>query len=177
VKKRIVRHRPEWKLQFADEAERIRAALGESVAAVHHIGSTAIPGIVAKPTIDILVEISELSAADQRAGAMEKIGYRAKGEFGIPQRRYFQKRNRAGASVFHVHVFQSGSPHVKRHLAFRDFLRRFPEKAAAYSRVKIKLADESGLLVDDYQDRKASFVRMMEAEALAWRETTSVPRA
>lgn len=168
MKKHIVRHRPEWKRQFSDEAKQIRQAFGDDIAAIHHIGSTAIPRIFAKPTIDILVEISRLSVADERAGEMEKIGYVVKGEYGISERRYFQKFDRTGASAFHVHVFQTGSPNVTRHIAFRDYLYSFPEKAAAYSRLKQALADERGLLCDDYQTRKAPFVEGLQAEAIAW---------
>ncbi|GJL92189.1 GrpB family protein [Hyphococcus sp.] len=165
--KRILRHRPEWKLQFSEEAALICRAF-EGVCAIHHIGSTAIPRIFAKPTVDILVEVSCLSVADQRTSDMEKIGYVAKGEYGVAQRRYFTKADRTGASAVHVHVFRAGSLDAKAHIAFRNYLRRFPEKAAAYSRIKQSLADEHGRLGDDYQSRKAQFVEIMRAEALDW---------
>ena len=92
----VVPHNPAWKDAYEIEAARIARALGDLVVAVHHIGSTAIPGIVAKPILDILLEVSNTDRLDDETAALEGLWYEAKGEFGIPGRRYFRKNDAAG---------------------------------------------------------------------------------
>lgn len=151
-------HDPRWKDIFAAEAQALRTQLGEVALRIQHIGSTAIPGIVAKPIIDIVVEVSSLEEIDARAPAMEKIGYESRGEHGIPGRRYFKKKASASGVGFHVHSFARGSAHIARHVQFRDFLLLEPTMAQEYSAVKQSLASSTGVLVDGYVERKAEFV-------------------
>jgi GrpB-like predicted nucleotidyltransferase (UPF0157 family) len=101
----VVPHNPLWRDAFDVEAERVAAALGETVVAVHHIGSTAIPNIHAKPVIDLLIEVRDIADVDQRSAAMESIGYEVMGEFGIAGRRYFRKDNEEGIRTHQIHVF------------------------------------------------------------------------
>lgn len=125
----VVPHDAVWAAQFEDEATAIRSALGGSALAIHHIGSTSIPDILAKPIIDILVEVPSLAELDRVAPAMAHHGYEALGAFGIRGRRYFRKDDAGGGRTHHVHAFRAGTPHVVRHLAFRDFLRAHPDVA------------------------------------------------
>jgi GrpB-like predicted nucleotidyltransferase (UPF0157 family) len=155
-------HDPRWKDLFAREAELLRTCLGEAVLEIQHIGSTAIPGIVAKPIIDILVEARSLDDIDAHATAMEEIGYDGRGEYGIPGRRYFKKTSGASGVGFHVHAFARGSDHIRRHIRFRDFLLLKPGIAQDYSALKQSLASSTGVLVDDYAARKVEFVRRVE---------------
>jgi GrpB-like predicted nucleotidyltransferase (UPF0157 family) len=156
---------PDWVCAFEAEAARISARFGDAVVAIHHFGSTAVPGLCAKPVIDILVEARSLDLIEQRASEMISAGYDARGEYGIPGRRYF---SRSGEPAFHVHVYETGTDNVIRHLAFRDYLRAVPEAAAAYAALKRSLADAGGSLPLNYPDLKASFVRDTEQAALAW---------
>jgi len=96
----VVPHNPRWRNAFEAEAKHIGAALGENVVAIHHIGSTAIPDIYAKPVIDLLVEVENITEVDERSSAMEALGYEAMGEFGIPGRRYFRKNNGEGIRTY-----------------------------------------------------------------------------
>src|ERR1044071_3828273 len=96
-KVRVVPHDPLWRDAFEAEAKRVAAALGANVEAVHHIGSTAIPGIYAKPVIDLLVEVGDVEEVDGRSQAMGSLGYEALGEHGIRGRRYFRKDDCEGA--------------------------------------------------------------------------------
>ena len=89
----LVPHNSRWGQEFAREALALRQALGNTVLAIHHIGSTAIPEILAKPVIDILYVVPGLAAVDAAAPRMQALGYLAKGEYGIEGRRYFQKKN------------------------------------------------------------------------------------
>src|SRR5688572_22942876 len=109
-------HDPRWKDLFAAEAELLRTCLGATALDIQHIGSTAIPGIVAKPVIDVLVEARSLEDIDAHAMAMEEIGYEARGEYGIPGRRYFKKVAGASGVGSHVHAFAPGSEHIARHI-------------------------------------------------------------
>lgn len=159
-------HDPAWPLLFAAEAEAIAGALGEALRALHHIGSTAVPELVAKPVIDMLGEAASLEAVDARAGALRGLGYDVRGEHGISGRRYFSKAAREGVG-FHLHVYAASSPQIARHVRFRDYLRSTPEAAQAYAALKRTLADNDGVLVPDYAERKAAFIQDIDQRALA----------
>lgn len=161
-----VPHDPDWRAQFLAEQRLIAAALNIPSACIHHVGSTAIPPIYAKPIIDVLVEVEDVGELDARS-AMRALGYRARGENGIAGRRYFTKDRSDGLRSHHVHCFERGSPGVIRHLAFRDFLRAHPDRAETYSKIKQE-ALEFGLLGEAYIGAKASFVEAAERDALAW---------
>ena len=165
---RVVPPDPRWAERFRQEAPVVEAALSPGVVAVHHIGSTAIPGIYAKPIVDMLVEVADIQAVDRRAPAMEAQGYQALGEYGIPGRRYFRKDGPGGVRLFHVHVFQVGSPGAMRHLAFRDFLRAHPAWAQRYSDLKRRLAAAHPEDMEAYMDGKDPFIQEVESLALAW---------
>lgn len=164
---------PAWQGEFETESKRILHALGNNVVSVHHIGSTAIPGIFAKPIIDILLEINDLVQLDNETGAMQELGYGAMGEFGIPGRRYFRKSNRSGVRTHHVHAFQTGNPEIERHLAFRDYMIAHPAEAQAYGALKRELARVYPHDRRAYMDGKDGFVKEHEAKALSWRRSSS----
>jgi len=156
-----------WRAAFDAEASRLRVLLAPAVPSIHHIGSTAVPGIFAKPMIDMLVEAADMSSVDACSSAMEGAGYAARGEYGIPGRRYFSRKTpQDTVTGFHVHVYEHGSTHIDRHLAFRDYLLARPDVAAEYSRLKRSLAGDCGVLPADYQARKAAFVARIERAAL-----------
>ena len=171
----VVPHNPQWRDGFEVEAKQIAAALGDNVVATHHIGSTAIPGIYAKPIIDVLVEVSDLAEADARSSAMQSLGYEVMGEFGIACRRYFRKDNQLGIRTHHIHTFAVGTAEVERHLAFRDYLIAHPEEAQQYSELKRKLAEQHPQNMDGYIAGKDSFIKELDQRAAQWRSSqTSV---
>ena len=90
---KVVPHDLQWREAFAVESKRVTAALGDNVVTIHHIGSTSIPGIYAKPIIDLLVEVKNIALVDEQSLPMESLGYEVMGEFGIAGRRYFRKNN------------------------------------------------------------------------------------
>lgn len=161
----LLPHDPSWHEEFAREAAIISQALGQVLRSIHHIGSTAIPGIRAKPIIDMLAVTEDLTLLDAKAAIFESLGYEALGEFGIPGRRYFRKDDSAGIRTHQVHAFQLGSPQIARHLAFRDFLRANPDDAAAYDALKRKLAVEHPNDISAYTDGKDEFIRDIDARA------------
>ncbi|MDZ4404288.1 bifunctional GrpB family protein/GNAT family N-acetyltransferase [Prosthecobacter sp.] len=164
----VVTHNPEWKQRYASEADQIIRTLHGMAMTLHHIGSTAIPGISAKPIIDILMEVDELDALDARRAAMERLEYEAKGEFGILGRRYFHKNDASGIRTHQVHAFQAGSTGATRHLAFRDYMIAHPVAARAYSSLKESLALQHPDDFEAYMDGKDAFIKEHEARAVAW---------
>jgi len=157
-KVQVVPHNPNWAEQFQSAAQEITAVLGPQVVAIHHIGSTAIPGISAKPIIDLLVEARDIGAVDGFNEEMVALGYQPKGENGIPGRRFFLKGTEERRSQ-HIHIFQTGNPAVERHLRFRDYLIAHPEEARAYSCLKEELARRFPEDIDSYMAGKGGFIK------------------
>jgi len=164
---RVVPHEPAWKEAFEAEAAALRSVLGDEAVAIHHIGSTSVPNLHAKPTVDVLVEAREIGNLDDLETELDEGGYEAWGEYGIPGRRFFT-RDRGPERLCNVHVFEAGSPGVERHLAFRDYLTRHPETARAYGDLKGDLAERFPADMEAYMNGKDAFVKKVEKEALSW---------
>ena len=171
----VVPHSSLWSDAFAVEAAHVAAALGGNVIAIYHVGSTAIPGIYAKPIIDLLVEVKNITNVDRRSSAMESLGYCVKGEYGIPGRRYFSKDKSEGIRTHHVHAFEVGSTQIERHLAFRDYLIAHPEDAQRYSDLKRRLAQEHPHDIEAYMDGKDAFIKDVDHKAERWRRSDRNP--
>jgi GrpB-like predicted nucleotidyltransferase (UPF0157 family) len=161
-------YNPHWPGMFSRAAREIADALGARMLAIHHIGSTSVPDMHAKPVIDMLAIVDDVAALDTCAERMTAIRYEVMGEFGIAGRRYYRRDNAAGERTHQVHAFAVGSPHVERHLAFRDFMRAHPHHASEYAQLKQRLAEQFPRDMDAYIDGKDPFIKAMEAQALAW---------
>lgn len=160
----IVPYDPSWAGKYAAESKLISDLLFAELIAIHHIGSTAIPGISAKPVIDILLEVTDIAWLEQYTPRLESLGYRPHGEYGIPGRRYFCKE-KGGIHLFHLHAFQAGHPEVLRHLRFRDYLLAHPDQAQAYSLLKIDLAGQFRYDSAGYTEAKTDFIRGIDEKA------------
>lgn len=158
----------DWPAIAQAEALKLQAALGTLLLAVHHIGSTAVPGLAAKPVIDLMPVVSDLALLDHSRAALEGVGCQWWGELGITGRRYCTRDSASGARLVQLHCFQDGSPHIQRHLAFRDFLRAHPARAAAYEAEKRRCASVHPDNSHAYSDCKAGWIAAVEAEALEW---------
>ncbi len=161
----MVPHDPQWRQEFQQEAEQITVTLGSAVVTVHHMGSTAIPTVYAKPVIDLLLVVQSVAALDEKQPAMEALGYEALGEFGIPGRRYFRRNNALGDRTHQVHAFETGSPQITRHLAFRDYIIAHPETAQEYSDLKRELAAQYPNDIEAYMDGKDEFIQEIDRRA------------
>jgi GrpB-like predicted nucleotidyltransferase (UPF0157 family) len=162
----VVEYDPAWPRLYEDESERIRAALGDAVVAVEHIGSTAVPGLAAKPVIDVLAGLRTLELPRDSIDAMESVGYEYVGELGIPGRLFFRKgRPRS----HYVHAVLHESDVWERHLAFRDYLRAHTDEAESYAVFKQTLAVEVAGERDGYTAGKDAFAAALQERALAWR--------
>ena len=162
----IVDYDPRWPRQFEEEKARILAATDSQVVAVEHIGSTAVPGLAAKPIIDILAGIRHLEVARACIAPLATIGYEYVPEYEteLPERRYFRKGPRE-ARTHHVHLVEVEGAFWRRHLAFRDYLRAHPEEAKRYAALKRALAAKFGEDREAYTDGKTAYVRGIEAKA------------
>lgn len=170
----VVPHNPDWRFLFEIESNEIAIALAKNVIAIHHIGSTSIETIYAKPIIDILVEVSSINKVDQRNSAMEVLGYTCMGEFGIEDRRFFLKDNLTGIRTHHVHVFEVNSAQITRHLAFRNYLNTHLEDAQTYSNLKQILAAKYPHDIKEYIEGKDVFIQEIDRKTVEWRRQQSL---
>jgi GrpB-like predicted nucleotidyltransferase (UPF0157 family) len=161
----VVPYDSDWPRRFDQEGVVLRAVFAGSEAAIEHIGSTAVPGLGAKPVIDIMVGLSHLAEAEDRIAALEVAGYEyvQKHETQFPERRYFRKP-RLGPSAYHLHCVVKGSDFWVRQLAFRDYLRAHPESAAAYYELKRELAVRFSK--EEYTEAKSPFIEGILVSAL-----------
>lgn len=167
IKVELLAYDPGWDVAATREIGRLKAALGENLLRVHHVGSTAVPGIKAKPVIDLLPVVVSLVVFDAQQPAVEALGYGWAGELGLPGRRYcFRDDPESGKRQFQLHCYKVGSDEIRRHLAFRDHLRRHRQLARAYEAEKIRC---QALHPDDshaYSECKNAWIRKVEKDAL-----------
>ncbi|MEP6669296.1 MAG: GrpB family protein [Chthoniobacter sp.] len=162
----VVDYDPRWPDQFRKQAQIIERALGGSALAIEHVGSTSVPGLAAKPIIDIDVLVADSSDEATYLPALVQAGYVLRvREPDWHQHRMFRTRE----LDVHVHIFSRGCVEVTRHLAFRDRLRAFPEDRLLYEGVKRKLAGEDWPDMNAYAQAKTEVVEQIIARAL--RET------
>jgi GrpB-like predicted nucleotidyltransferase (UPF0157 family) len=164
----VLPYDPTWPMIYRVEAVQVATVLGSNLVAAHHIGSTAVPGLAAKPTIDILLVVCELQALDDRNTALAALGYQAKGEHGILGRRYFSKRE-GDRHLFHIHAYAEEHTDINRHLNFRDYLIAHPAVALDYQTLKQALAEQFRDAPAEYTAGKADFIREIEIRAETWR--------
>lgn len=158
----LVEYDPAWPQLFAREAERIRAALGERMVALEHVGSTSVPGLAAKPRIDILLVVPNSADEPTYVPAMEAVGY-------ILHNRepdWYEHRvfNSPDIDV-NIHVFSSGCPEIARMLGFRDWLRSHPDDRQLYERTKRTLAQREWKYTQNYADAKTAVVEEILARS------------
>ena len=157
-----------WQQQFECEKQKILTAAGNWIIAVEHIGSTSIPNMLAKPTIDIAIGVTSLSLADQHLlDIFEKWEYLylQKLEAHIPERRYLQKLDAEGRHLFHLHILLHDGELWKNHLRFRNHLICDPEEAKAYAVLKRALKKKYGNNREQYTLGKKEFLERILLEA------------
>jgi GrpB-like predicted nucleotidyltransferase (UPF0157 family)/predicted RNA-binding protein associated with RNAse of E/G family len=167
---RIVDYDPRWPAIYAREKDRILRAVANRPVAIEHVGSTAVPGLAAKPIIDIMVAVRKLSAANECIQPLRSIGYEYVPEYEkeLPQRRYFRRgpegvRNRH----FHLHMVEHDGDFWKQHLLFRDYLRSHPDAAQQYCKLKKELAAKHASDREAYTEAKTSFIESVLETARA----------
>jgi GrpB-like predicted nucleotidyltransferase (UPF0157 family) len=168
---------PRWPQMFEDERARIVSAIGEWAADVQHVGSTSIPGIAAKPIIDIAVHLRSLIDALYCITPLTELGYECLGEFGIPGRIYFRKltasplpgQSHDGVGRTHqIHMYETGHEQYEKQIVFRDYLRAHAAAAREYEALKRDLAVRHAGDIEAYANAKSDFVQsILRSAALA----------
>jgi GrpB-like predicted nucleotidyltransferase (UPF0157 family) len=165
----VVDYDPAWPARFEAERAAIAAALGDLARRIEHIGSTAVPGLAAKPIIDLLVEVPSLVGAQGGAVApMQALGYVYMPEYAtwLPGGLFFRK-GPPGPWTHHAHLMEASNPRWTDQLLFRDHLRAHPDEAAAYAAEKRRLAARFGDDIAGYRFAKTAFVATAMARARA----------
>lgn len=158
----LAEYDPEWEVWFAREADRIRTALGTRAVQVEHVGSTSVPGLAAKPIIDIVLTVADSSDEAAYTAALEVAGY----ELRIREPGWFEHRLFKGPDTdVNVHVFSVGCPEVGRMLRFRDHLRADRADRDLYERTKRELAACRWRYVQHYANAKSDVVAEIMARA------------
>lgn len=153
-----------WKQAFTNIKSELEAALGDLALRIEHVGSTSVEGLSAKPVIDIDVVIKDTSILEPVISALAKIGYRHEGDLGIPGREAFKYEGKEHLMKHHLYVCVEDSSELKRHLAFRDYLRSHPEAVKEYSRVKTEGAQLYPYDIDKYIEHKSPFIENIYAK-------------
>ena len=165
----VVSYNSNWGEMYKEESGKIKNILNDIIIDIHHIGSTAISGIKAKPVIDILVEVKNIEEVDKYNHKMKELGYEVMGEYGIPKRRFFRKggNNR----THHIHIFQVGNEEIERHIDFKKYLIAHPDIGRGYSKLKEKLVNRYTYDVENYTNGKSDFIKEIDRKAkLRWKK-------
>jgi GrpB-like predicted nucleotidyltransferase (UPF0157 family) len=160
----VIPYSDSWPAKFEEEKEIILSEIHLANLQVHHVGSTSVKGLAAKPVIDILLEVDSVVELDAVEEKFKKIGYECKGEYGISGRQYYQKGE--SLRTHHIHAFNRGSKDVIRHLAFRDYLIEHHEVAREYELIKLNAATECNNNIEKYCDLKHDFIVSHEKKAV-----------
>ena len=164
----IAGYDPAWQERFRREEARIRAALGEAALSLEHIGSTSVPGLAAKPIVDILLVVEDSADEASYVPALEEAGYVLRvREPDFDEHRMF----RTPAKDVHVHVFSPGSPEIERYLLLRDHLRENEEDRKLYARTKRELASRDWPSMQHYAEAKTEVIEGIIARATARRSS------
>lgn len=147
-----------WAAAYEREGAEIAAALGGLMVGIEHVGSTSVPGVPAKPIVDILVGVRDFDEARGSVAPMTDLGYTYRGEDGIPRRHYFVKGD---PRTHHVHMVEVRSESWRVTLRFRDSLRRHPHLAREYAREKERLARAHADDREAYQREKDKIVESL----------------
>jgi GrpB-like predicted nucleotidyltransferase (UPF0157 family) len=167
---RVVAYDAQWPALFLEQSRAMRAALGEVALRIDHIGSTAVPGLAAKPIVDIQISVAAFEPPDAFRAPLEGLGYVFRTDNQERTKRYF--RERPDSRRTHVHVRRAGSFSEQLALLFRDFLRAHPDWAQRYAELKLALAERHADDRRRYTDAKRPFTWQALAQADEWAQRT-----
>ncbi len=153
----VVPYHPEWPTLFEGAAAEIRGVLGHQILGIEHVGSTAVPGLAAKPILDILVAVSDFQKALKAAPLLADLGYEHRPDEESPDRHFFRRRV-DGRRTHHLSLAEPTSSHYRNTIVFRDALRADPRLAKAYEALKLDLANRFPHDREAYSRGKTQFV-------------------
>lgn len=170
---RLAPYCDDWPRLYEDEAKRIREAIGPFIRDVQHFGSTSIPGMIAKPIIDIAVAVDSLDAAEACLEPLKGIGFEYRWRSNDPNSYYLTKGN---PEEYHLRIFEMNSSAWKDHLRFRDRLRDDPNLARDYASLKSRLCRKHQADREAYQSAKSDFVKKVLGQTQAGPEASAEER-
>lgn len=153
-----------WKRDFLKIKAELASTLGQLAIGIEHVGSTSVQGLSAKPIIDIDVVIKDYSILKDVVAALGEIGYQHEGNLGIVGREAFKYDGKEHLKKHHLYVCPEDSTELRRHIAFRDFLRAHPEAVREYSRIKEEGAKQYPHNIERYLEYKSPFIEKIYAE-------------
>ena len=159
VKVNVVPYSPAWRSDFEKIKRELEAALGALALSVEHIGSTSVEGMSAKPCIDIDIVINERAQLPEVIKRLAMIGYIHEGDLGIAGREAFDYKDKPHLAKHHLYVCHASSPELRRHIAFRDYLRANPVAVREYSRIKEEGAALFPFDIEGYIEYKSPFIQ------------------
>jgi len=164
---RIVAHDPAWPDLAAAELRRIQRTLRETAVRLEHVGSTSVPGLAAKPILDLQLSVDAIESRDRYVEPLERLGYLFAPAPESPDHHFFARPSER-PRTHHLHVCQAGSEHEFRHLAVRDFLREHADEAARYAALKREVARRHPQDRIAYIQGKDAYLAALEARAVVW---------
>jgi GrpB-like predicted nucleotidyltransferase (UPF0157 family) len=164
---RIVDYDPAWPTLADAELRRLKAALGEVAVRLEHIGSTGVPGLAAKPILDLQLSVAAIKPRERYVEPLERLGYLFVPAPESPEHHFFA-RPPARPRTHHLHVCEAGSEHEFRHVAVRDFLRAHDDEAASYTALKRQAVARHPQDRLAYIEGKDEYVAALEERAVAW---------
>jgi GrpB-like predicted nucleotidyltransferase (UPF0157 family) len=154
---KITAYDPNWPSLYQSEALRLRQAFGHALLEIHHIGSTAVAGLAAKPEIDILILVKDSDVAENMTAALVDLGYRRGGDLSVGHS--FFKRDVDGVRTHKLHLCLAGHAKAIEMLKFRDHLRQDNEVRDAYGRLKLQLEQENTKGISEYLRGKEPYIQ------------------
>lgn len=164
---RIIPYDPKWPILFSKESEKISRIIGDNISEIHHIGSTSVPGMSGKATIDILFVVNDISKIDSYIPDLNKIGYTSFGSRNAENSHLFEKEV-DGQRLFIIHFYQNNHPEIFQMLAIRDYLRAHQNNADQYSEFKLSLFQKFPNDYTQYRKLKDEYMENLKNEAIIW---------
>jgi GrpB-like predicted nucleotidyltransferase (UPF0157 family) len=163
---------PTWSSEFEEIKNRLAGIFEGKALSIEHVGSTSIPGMKAKPVIDVLITVRKIESFMHEKMAMKALGYEWGDNYIAPGTIVFFKELPNGQKTENIHVCEDGSPKARQFIYMRDFFREHPEKARQYSDLKKELSDKHPKDYPSYRLGKKVFLDQMEHEAYEWMKAT-----
>jgi GrpB-like predicted nucleotidyltransferase (UPF0157 family) len=173
---RLEPYNPQWAKQFDSLAAELSKLLGDEVVHIEHMGSTAIPGMLGKPQIDVLVEVHDLSRIPAYYKTMEAAGYIPKGDYTLTGEEFFAKDLADGSRLASVHIWPTGNLSIQRQLDFREYLKSHQDEIDGYNRAKQAAFDNAMGDYNAYYKAKSPYILALIKRVESWRSTQAKPQ-
>lgn len=162
---------PEWVKKFESIKAMLEGVFGDQALAIEHVGSTSVPGMKAKPIIDVLVVVKDVRPLNREEMLMQSKGYLVEENYVAPNTLLFRLVNENGSKLENIHVCENGAPMQKQFLAMRNYLRAFPEEAKRYAQLKDELVNKFPNDYESYRAAKDPFLKVLEEKSYLWYST------